>query len=56
MTVYALQKITVIGLQLRKECGKVMQNLTEKVMLIIVMIFGLMVFVNTALKKIIYTE
>jgi hypothetical protein len=56
MTFYVLQVNTAIGLPLQQEYIKLGEVLTEKKMLTTVICFGLMVYVNTAIKKIIYTE
>jgi hypothetical protein len=56
MTVYVQVVNTAIGLQLQQECTKVGDVSIVKKMLIIVICFGLMVYVNTAIKKIIYTK
>lgn len=53
---YAQVVNTAIGLLLQQEYIKLGEVLTEKKMPTTAICFGQMVFVNTALKKIIYTE
>ena len=57
MMYIALQKNTVTGLQHhRRKYGNLMEDSVEKKTQIIVICFGVMVFVNIAIKKIIYTR